>query len=160
MKRISIILFFALVGCASPEILSRERTVRDSVIFREVEKEVLIPAFKAQSNSINIDSLAKLLRSGASREVIERTLVREDPETRIKVGILIDSLGNLMAVCEAQDRMIKILIEEREILRTDFERIVLREKENIFEELYGGLKNIGLILLFIIIVGVAIKLLK
>lgn len=160
MKNFAFVLILILVGCKSPEILSSEKYIRDSVIFREVEKQVLIPAFKVQSNSINLDSLFNLLKSGASREVIERTLIHEDPETKIKVGILIDSLGNLVAVCEAQDRIISVLIEEREILRTDFERIVLREKENIFQKLGKGLQNIGLILLTVIIAGVGIKLWK
>lgn len=159
MKNIWILLVL-FASCASPKIVSHERSVRDTVIYRTVEKEIQVPAFTAVSNGINIDSLAQLLKSGASREVIQRTLIREDPETRTRVGILIDSLGNLMAVCEQQERMIKVMLEEREILRTDFERIILREKQNAFEKLWGTLKALGIIVLIVIVAGVAVKFLR
>jgi hypothetical protein len=73
---------------------------------------VEVPGAVIKTQSINIDSLANLLRSGVSPQVISKTLIREDPETGLKVGILIDRLGNLTALCEQQDRMIEVLQKE------------------------------------------------
>lgn len=128
-----IILAVLVSACSAPKVLQSERTVRDSVIFRTVEKEVLVPASSGESFKINIDSLAKMIRSGIDPKIIERTLIREDPQTKMRVGILIDSLGNLMAVCDQQERMIAFMIEEREILTKEFERVVIRERENLFQ---------------------------
>jgi len=131
-----IILAVLISGCSSPKILQSERIVRDSVIFRTVEKQVLVPASSGESFKINIDSLTKMIRSGVDPKIIERTLIREDPQTKMKVGILIDSLGNLMAVCDQQERMIALMVEERELIRKEFERVVIRERENIFKRAY------------------------
>ena len=134
MDYIKIIILAVMVsGCSAAKVLQSERTVRDSVIFRTVEKQVLVPASSGESFKINIDSLAKMIRSGIDPKIIERTLYREDPETKMRVGILIDSLGNIMAVCDQQARMIAFMIEEREILTKEFERVVIRERENLFE---------------------------
>jgi len=137
MDYFKIILFAFLVSsCRTPKVLHSERTVSDSIIFRTVEKQVLVPGTSGESLKINIDSLAKMIRSGVDTKTIERTLYREDPITKMRVGILIDSLGNLMAVCNQQERMIAFMVEERELIRKEFERVVIRERENIFKRAY------------------------
>jgi hypothetical protein len=142
MKKSLLILIIGLGGCGSPQILSREKTIRDSVVVREVEKQVLIPAFTGSSNSINIDSLSRLLKSGVSKEIIERTLIREDPETKLKVGILIDSLGNMSAVCEGQEQLISVMIEEREVFRKEIERIIQKQSktQEFFNNYFNSIK--------------------
>jgi hypothetical protein len=147
-----IILAVLMAGCSAPKVLQSERIVRDSVIFRTVEKEVLVPGTSGESFKINIDSLAKMIRSGVDPKIIERTLYREDPDTKMRVGILIDSLGNLMAVCDQQERMITVMIEERELLRTEFERIVIRERENLFQRAWKFVKT-GLVLFGLVILS-------
>ena len=139
MKKFALIFLFALAGCGAPKILSHEKTVRDSVVYREVEKQVLVPAFTGSSHSINIDSLSRLLRSGVNKEVIERTLIREDLETKMRVGILIDSLGNMSAVCEGQSRLISVMIEEREIFKKELQRIVQGESKS--QEFFSNIWN-------------------
>ena len=82
---------------------------KDSVYIIEKPVLVNVPGSTVTTQSINIDSLAALLRSGVSPQVISNTLIKEDPETGLKIGILIDQLGNLSAVCEQQDRMIQMM---------------------------------------------------
>lgn len=82
---------------------------KDSVYIIEKPVLVNVPGSTVTTQSINIDSLYQLLKSGISPQVISRTLVKEDPETGLKIGILIDQLGNLSAVCEQQDRMIQMM---------------------------------------------------
>ena len=161
-NRITYIIAFVLgfTSCSSQKVLKSELTVRDSIVLREVEKEVLIQGFESKSNSINIDSLSKLLKSGVSRETIQKTLIREDPETKAKVGILIDELGNLTAVCEKQDEMIKILLQQKDTYRFEFQKIVTQERENIFKQIGKYIRN-TLILIGLIIIGfIAFRLLK
>ena len=159
--KLKIIIFAVLVsGCSAPKVLQSERTVRDSVIFRTVEKEVLVPRTSGESFKINIDSLAKMIRSGIDPKIIERTLIREDPQTKMRVGILIDSLGNLMAVCDQQERMITVMLQERELLRTEFERIVIRERENIFQKLFKYIKTSLLLVGLTLVAYVGFRLLR
>jgi hypothetical protein len=159
-NRIIIIALLLFASCNSQKVITESKTVRDSVVIREVEKDVLIPAFEAQSNSINIDSLQKLLKSGVSRETIQRTLIKEDPETKARVGILIDELGNLTAYCGKQEEMIKFLLQEKDTYRFEVERIVVEQRENILKQIWKYVRN-TLILLGLAIVGiVAFKLLK
>ena len=159
-NRIIIIALLIFTSCGGQKVITESKTVRDSVVIREVEKDVLIPAFEARSNSISIDSLQKLLKSGVSRETIQRTLIKEDPETKARVGILIDELGNLTAYCGKQEEIIKVLMEERENYRFEVERIVVEQRENILKQIWKYIRN-TLILLGLTIIGiVAFKLLK
>jgi hypothetical protein len=83
-----------------------------------------------------------LLKSGVSKEIIERTLIREDPETKLKVGILIDSLGNMSAVCEGQEQLISVMIEEREVFRKEIERIIQKQSktQEFFNNYFNSIK--------------------
>lgn len=155
MRYALIFVALSLLFSCKPQQVSYERTVRDSVVIRDVEKEILIPRLEGQSNPINIDSLKAWFDSGKSSTMIENTIWRTDPETNLKVGILIDELGNLTAVCEKQEETIKFLIQEREKYIFEFERIVERERKNIFQELWKWLK-ISLIGLGVIVIGVII----
>jgi len=160
MAKLKIILFALALGACSPKVLTNERTIRDSVIYTTVEKEVLLPAYSATSHPINLDSLATLLRQGVDPKIIERTLVREDPKTKQRVGILIDSLGNLIAVCDQQERMIKVLLEERQLLRKEFERVVVQERENVFEKLWEYVRNTLFLIGAVLLLGLGLKFLK
>lgn len=137
--RVLIIILILFSSCKAQQI-SSERTLRDSVVIREIEKEIVIPRFEGKSQTINIDSLRMLLKSGVNRELIEKTIFREDPDTKLKVGILIDELGNLTAVCEKQEEVMKVLLEERDFYRYEFERIIERERKNIFQKAGEWLK--------------------
>lgn len=108
-----ILTAFLLIGCKTPQVTTNQSSIRtDSIYIIEKMVPVEVPGAVIKTQSINIDSLANLLRSGVSPQVISKTLIREDPETGLKVGILIDRLGNLTALCEQQDRMIEVLQKE------------------------------------------------
>jgi hypothetical protein len=94
---------------------SSDRFVKDSTIIIERVLPIYLPAAQVKTPTINIDSLASLLKAGVPASVINRTTVVEDPETRLRVGLIIDQLGNLTALCEQQEKMIETL--EREIYR-------------------------------------------
>lgn len=160
MQIFKFIILVLILGSCSPKILSTEKTIRDSIIIREVEKQVLIPAYSGSSLKINIDSLKSLLASGLDPKIIERTLIREDPETKMKVGILIDSLGNLSALCEQQERMISVLVEEREILRSEFERVIVRERENIIIQAWNWFKILLIVIALILMTYLLFTFLK
>ena len=125
LKVILILLLASSCKTAQPSI---ERHTKDSTIIREVPVIVEVPGAAIQSPSINIDSLVSLLRRGVKPDVITNTLIKEDPETKLKVGILIDELGNLSALCEQQDRMIEVLSTEVEHWRERYERATVVEK--------------------------------
>lgn len=106
-------LFVVAVGCGSKRtVVSNDRQRIDSVYIVERPVMVEVPGSVVQTQSINVDSLAAMLRAGIPRSVIEKTLIREDTETGLKVGILIDELGNLTALCQQQDRMIQMMQTE------------------------------------------------
>lgn len=159
MKRI-LFLFLILASCKGVETISSERTVRDSVVLREVEKEVLIPGYKLEGVKFNVDSLAAVLKSGTPREVVEKTLIREDPETKARVKILIDELGNLTAVCEQQERIIEVLVQEREIYKTETERIIQREKEGLIQQIKDLFKYVLLFFGLITVIFISLKFIK
>ncbi|WP_373399689.1 hypothetical protein V8V91_08530 [Algoriphagus halophilus] len=107
----TVILLFS---CKTPQVVTD--TIRsDTTIIKEIPRLIEIPGDTLISQSINIDSLAALLRAGVPPSVIEKTTIREDPVTKNRVGILIDELGNLTALCEIQDQQIQLL--EKEITR-------------------------------------------
>jgi len=118
MKYFILFLLFLTASC-KPAKVTTEIIYRDTTIIRETTKVVTVPGDTIRSNSVHIDSLRNLLQSGASPQVIERLTIREDPETGNRVGILIDELGNLTALCEIQERQIELL--EREITRLQSE---------------------------------------
>ena len=116
--RYLLFLFVSLSACKAPQVIT-EHTIQDTTIIRETTKIVTVPADTVYSNSIHLDSIRSLLSAGVPAKVIERMTIREDPETGNRVGILIDELGNLTALCEIQERQIELL--EREITRLQSE---------------------------------------
>lgn len=159
MKRL-LFLLLILSSCKGVETISSEKTLRDSVVFREVEKPVIIPGYSLEGVQFNLDSLATVLKSGVSREVVEKTLIREDPETKARVKILIDELGNLTAVCEQQERIIEVLVQEREIYRTETERIIQREKEGLIQQIKDFFKYVLLFFGLIALIFILLKFIK
>ncbi len=110
---------YFVLGCKPLQSTITETIIRDSVIIKEVPKIIEVPGSTITTQSINVDSLAKLLKSGVDPRIIERHFLREDPETGLRVGILIDRLGNLTALCEQQDRTIQTLEREITHLRSE-----------------------------------------
>lgn len=162
MKRLANLFCFLilLAGCKGVETVSTSQTLRDSVVFREVEKPVIVPGYTLEGVRFNIDSLAAVIRAGVPAGTIERTLIKEDPETKARVKILIDELGNLTAVCEQQDRIIETLVQERDIYRTFTETIIQREKESLFKQIKDFLKYVVIFFGLLTIGFVAYKLLR
>jgi len=114
MKKLFVILVLFSWGC-KPQKMITDTVVKDSVIIREIPRIVEIPGKTIYSPSVDLDSLVKVIQSGVKSETINRTLTLRDPETNLKVGLLIDKLGNISAICEQQEQTITLL--EREIER-------------------------------------------
>jgi hypothetical protein len=110
-----LICLLLLGSCKPIQNYTHTYTKSDTTIIREIPRIIHVPGATIQSKPINIDSLVTLIRAGVNTKVIQNTLIQEDPETKLRVGILIDELGNLTALCEQQDRHIQS--QDREILR-------------------------------------------
>jgi hypothetical protein len=148
MKLLPLLLILA-ASCKSPQILTE--TIRtDSTIIREIPKIITIPGQSAQSPGVNLDSLVKVIQSGISPQVINRTLTYTDPETNMRVGLLLDELGNLSALCESQEHTITLLEKEIERIRTTTTNTTITKKPSLWQTLY---QNIQFIL---IILGIAV----
>ena len=105
MKIYLLFAIIVLVSCKPTQHIT-ERIYSDTTIIKETERIVTIPGQTVQSPGINIDSLYSKFRSGIKPEIINSNLYTHDPETNLRVGLLIDQLGNLTALCETQDQMI------------------------------------------------------
>lgn len=157
MKKAIIIALtlISLISCKPHQIVS-EIIIQDTTIIREVPRIVTVPGAVIQSPRINIDSLAQLLRANVPVETINQTLIREDPETRLRVGILIDELGNLTALCEQQDRIIEMMTQEIERLKK-----VQVQKEPIKRKTWlDAIEKISFYILLALIVILLIRALK
>lgn len=134
MKNILILLTaLSLLSCKAPQVIT-ERYERDSVIVREVTKLVEVPGASIASPIINIDSLVNMLKANIPVSTINNTLIREDPQTGLKVGILIDQLGNITAVCEQQERIIEVQQQEIERLKLITTRETITQKPPFLEQ--------------------------
>jgi hypothetical protein len=140
-----------LVSCKAPEIIT-ERIVTDTTIIREVPKIVTIPGQSAQSPSVNLDSLVRVIQSGISPQVINRTLHYTDPETNMRVGLLLDELGNLSALCETQDQTIQLLEREIERIRSDTKTTTIIHHPSFWEKLKT---SIPITIITILLIAVA-----
>ncbi|MFN3802861.1 hypothetical protein [Belliella pelovolcani] len=153
MKYLIPFLFLLLAASCKPkEIIITEKYYSDTTIIREVTKEVLVPGAKLYSPSINIDSLANLIKTGMPVSKINQTLIREDPETKLRVGLLIDELGNLSALCEQQDRIIQMQYDEITRLQKELEIRTVVTEESWFDKIkkYAFWIFIGLVVIAII----------
>lgn len=152
---IIIIALISLISCKPQQILT-ERIVQDTTIIREVPKIIEVPGASIQSPSINIDSLVNLLKSDMPIQTINQTLIREDPETKLRVGLLIDELGNLTALCEQQDRFIEVQEKEIERLKKIIEtNTIIKERS-----WWDRLKDISIYILIGFVIGTTILSLK
>lgn len=145
-----------LASCKSPKPMT-ESYRSDSIIIREIPRLVKIPGDTLISQSINIDSLAALLRAGVPPSVIERYTIREDPVTRNRVGILIDELGNLTALCEIQEQQIQLLEKEIERISTEKTTTTIIEKPGFFQRIKNSLDLLIYTTLFILFILFVIK---
>jgi uncharacterized membrane protein YraQ (UPF0718 family) len=154
-----IILFIAMVlisaSCKTPKTMTSTYS-RDTVIVQEVLKIVEVPGASIYSPSINIDSLVELIKKDVPLYTINETLIREDPETNLRVQILIDELGNLSAYCVQQDRLIEMQTEEITKLKTITELKTITVKRTWWDTL----KDVSIYLLIGFVIGATILNLK
>ena len=146
MKKLFIILVLFSWGCKSPKTII-DTIIKDSVIVREIPRIFDIPGKTIYSPSINLDSLVKVIQSGVKSETINRTLTFTDPDTQLQVGLLIDKLGNISAICEQQEQTITILEREIERLRTETGNKVTIQQPSFWEKI----KDTATIIIFTII---------
>lgn len=128
-----------LIGCKATQPSSVERFYSDTTIIKEIPRLVKVPGDTLISQSINIDSLAALLRAGVPPSVIEKLTIREDPVTRNRVGILIDELGNLTALCEIQNQQLTLMDREITRLTQDIQKTTVIEKPGFFQRIKSSL---------------------
>lgn len=133
-------LMLATQGCKAPEVTTKIIT-KDSTIVKEIPRIIEVPGGQVESPSINIDSLVSMIKAGINPEVINKTLIKEDPETKLKVGILIDQLGNLTAVCEQQERQIEIMEKEIQHWKYKYEQVTIKEQPTFWERVKIGLNT-------------------
>ena len=149
--RYLIIALLILSSCNPAKVVTKTE-YRDTTIIRELTKIVKVPGQTIQSPSINIDSLVRLVNAGVRPKVINRTLTYQDPETNNRIGLILDELGNLSALCEVQDKQIELL--EREIERIKSEKVTktITKKVSIWNKLYYSLIGmvIGLIVMWLL----------
>ena len=149
--RLCLAMMLLIFSCAPKRtITGTDRILRDSTIIREIPVLVEVPGATVVTPSVNIRQLDSLLRAGVPAQVITERLIREDPETRLKVGILIDQMGNLTAVCEQQERMIEILNREVEYYRELYEQATVTVEMRWYQQLWHDFK--------LLIVGAALLL--
>lgn len=152
---IPLILALSLISC-KPQQIYLDRVVQDTTIIKEVTKIIEVPGAVIQSPSINIDSLVNLLEANTPIQTINQTLIREDPETKLRVGLLIDELGNLTALCEQQDRVIEYLSQEKERLQRIIDTVTIIKERSWWDRL----KDISIYLLIGFVIGTTILSLK
>jgi hypothetical protein len=153
------LLLLAAAGATSckPTQMTSERFYSDTTIIKEIPRIIEVPGDTLISYSINIDSLAALLRAGVPPHVIEKMTIREDPVTKNRVGILIDELGNLTALCEIQNQQIQYLEKEITRLTSDRESMVVTDKIGFFARIGDAINMIVIILLLVLVIGFFLK---
>lgn len=154
--RLIVILFVFCIGCKTPQTIT-ETVYRDSTIVIETPKIITIPADTVYSNSIHIDSIRSMLQSGISPRIIERYTIREDPETKTMVGILIDEMGNLTAICELQERQIEVMEREITRLRSELIKKTIVKRPGFFERMKNALDLIIYTAVFTIILLLVLR---
>jgi hypothetical protein len=120
---IFILLALLLLSACNKRIVPTESVTRvDSVIIREVPRVIEVPGGVVKE-TVNYDSLRALIQSGIKPEVINRTLIRYDTTGNVQLKLLIDELGNLTAICQAQDQLIETMDKEIQRLSTEVRTI-------------------------------------
>lgn len=156
MIRFFLILFLLTWGCKAPQVIT-DTVVKDSVIVREVPKYIDIPGQTISSPSVNLDSLVKVIQSGVKAETINRTLTYTDPDTQLQVGLLIDQIGNITAVCEQQEQTIQVLQREIERYRTESTSTETIREPSFWEKLKGSLEIIVITIIITVVIMVIIR---
>lgn len=146
-----IILIILLVSCKAPQV-STNTITKDSVIVREIPRIIEIPGQTIQSPSINIDSLVTLIQNGIKPEVINPTLIRTDTTGRLQARLIIDELGNLTALCEQQEQLIRYLEKQVEHWKYEYEKETITVEPTFWQKLKGSLEIIiGTVIITIIV---------
>jgi hypothetical protein len=127
------LILLVTISCRPTHTVTSNRIYSDTTIIREIPKIITLPAERIESPSINIDSLVALIQSGISHETITQTLIREDPETKLRVGIMLDALGNLTAICEQQERQIEYMEQEITRLIKELSETTILQKPSIWQ---------------------------
>lgn len=105
-----LLLAALLLAACSPRLapISTDVTTRvDSVYIIEKPVLVEVPGGKVEA-TINYDSLRALWTPGTVKEIITRT----DTTGNARLRILINELGHITALCEAQDQTIEYMQKE------------------------------------------------
>lgn len=134
-----ILLLILLTASCKPAKVTTETIYRDTTIIREKTRLITLPGDTVYSNSIHLDSIRSLLSAGVPAKVIERMTIREDPETGNRVGILIDELGNLTALCEIQERQIELLEREITRLQSEIQKTTITKPPGFFQRIKDAL---------------------
>lgn len=160
--RFILILAFLLYACTACKTrqVATETFHTDSLIIREIPEYIYLPADTVYSESIHIDSLVALLQAGVPTQVIERLTIREDPETGHRVGILIDELGNLTALCEIQEQQIQYLRQELERIRTERTTTTITERPGFLQRVKDSLDLILYAALAVLLISFLIRLIR
>lgn len=152
----TLYLVLGTSGCQAPKTITHT-IQKDSTIIREIPKEILVPGATI-TQKINIDSLAALIKSGMDPQVINNTLVKEDPETKLRMGLMLDELGNLTALCEQQDRYIQTLEKQIDHWKFEYREILKQFKKPWYQQLGDAAKwmiiGAGLLLLAAILFAI------
>lgn len=148
MRGGKLIILFLLFSCGPKKVIT-ERFYKDSTIIKEIPYRVEVTGATV-SQRINIDSLVQLLQSGIKPELISRTLIKEDPESKVRLNILLDELGNLTAICEQQDQIIEVM--HKEISRFVQEKETYQTKESSWQKMKDNFLAAILILIALIII--------
>jgi len=150
---ITLIAISLLIGCKAPQVVT-ERTFSDTTIIRETTKIVTVPGQSAQSPKVNLDSLVNLIKSGVKPEVINRSLYYTDPETKIRVGLILDQMGNLSALCETQEQTIQVMQREIDRYRKEQTTTTITKQPNFWQRTKGLFT--GLFIGLIVAIGVGV----
>jgi hypothetical protein len=151
------LILLVTISCRPTHTVTSNRIYSDTTIIREIPKIITLPAERIESPSINIDSLVALIQSGISHETITQTLIREDPETKLRVGIMLDALGNLTAICEQQERQIEYMEQEITRLIKELSQTTITQKPSIWERMYSVISFISIFMLIFIIAYLFIR---
>jgi hypothetical protein len=134
-KIVTLALILALsASCKSPQVVT-ERFYHDTTIIKQIPRIITLPSTSIQSQTVNMDSLIQLIKAEIPIQTINNTLYRTDPETGLRIGLLLDELGNITALCEQQERTIEILEKEIHRLTTSVETNTVIHQPSIFQSL-------------------------
>jgi hypothetical protein len=97
--------------------------------------------------TINIDSLLKLVKAGIKPGVITKPIIISDTSMNAQLRLIIDQYGNITAECEKKDEFIRTQNKEIDRLKEDkqVQKVIVRKMP------VWGLGIIGLLVLIILL---------